>query len=290
MENFTAVVNNIPSTKRTLDEENNQAKAIVDRQPFSRALLLSTTYSLNASGTKIVTIGFGLDAGQNFDVAIKFSGRYTSGIFFTVAEWQTLCSHRTTITSWFNEQQTGENNITPVIQWTGRQKINFTTAYNEKAIVLTLKEPEDIAQLKKAKKAFSSDVVMQKKTYEGLLALIPCINNKIYLLREELELVNRLKDILVERLSVELSVNGYLDLQREQLDAATLKILRDEYTNDVWDRINVRNFYSPKDDEIDDKHCLIGSELICLHYEYIFRSVMDNIKKNDQVKKMYTKI
>lgn len=115
MENFTAVKNAMRASKRTHDE-NTPIEGVIDWRPLNKAMLLSTTYSLNASSTKMVTIGIALLNDQDFEVALKFSSRcYSTGISLTRGEWRELCTQMTTITRWFNDQSSFVNEAPPTI-------------------------------------------------------------------------------------------------------------------------------------------------------------------------------
>lgn len=271
MESFLAVVNNMSTPKR-VREEDKSLETINHSRPLSKTMLLPTTYGLNASCSKSVTIGLELVNGKNFEVVIKFSNRYSDGISLSVAEWQELSKQRSTIEHWFNNQEASINDSTPTTQSLGRQSLSFTTSYNERAIILALKGPSDHGALKKAKKAFSLDIVMQKTTYQGLLRLTPCINTRMELLSEDLSIAQEIADKLIELISLKITKRNSPTGPRPRRD--------DEYTRSVIAAYDIPLFCSETmDRHVGQKRCLIVTELICIHHEFIFRKVTERAEE-----------
>lgn len=272
MENFESVMNTLKTRKRTHREKQNSGRG-EDYRPLSKALLLPAAYSLNTSNSKFVTVGLELINGEEFEVAITFSSRCSIGITITPEEWRELCCMMTVITRWLNEPADNDAAAPPPSSLEiGRLIVRFTTAYKQKAIVIAVKEEEDHkASSKQSKNGFSPDIFMQKVTFDGIVTLIPCINQRIRLLREDLELVKKIRDTLIRKIIRDATEDEWEETTRERVLASGVKIVLEE--NMGLGRDSIRPFFEANDEEMDEKRRLIGNELMCLHYEHVYQKV-----------------
>lgn len=268
MDKFAVVINNTRVPKRTRVEEATSPSANASR-PLSRAMLSPTTYDLNASCSKLATIGIELINGEDFAVAVKFSSRNSGTVSISVAEWRDLSAQMSAITSWFDvEQELSMENDSAHIQTTGRLSVRLTTAYHEKAITLSLKESAEPVK-KVSRKLFSPEIIMERKTFDGIKLLSPCINHRILLLLDELQLVREVRDTLIVKICAQLTqattddttVNGYHGLDTKRVLTTGLDTIQVVYG------------------DLDKKRYLIAAELLCIHHEYIFCKVVNRMEK-----------
>lgn len=134
------------------------------------------------------------------------------------------------------------------------------------------------------KKVFSADIVMQKKTFDGLVVLIPCIHHRFRLLLQDLDFVKEVKDTLIEKISEEATLKNWSEVSREQVTATGLKMILDEYMGTAHD--DIQTPYG-REEQMDEKRRLIGNEIMCLHHEYIFREVSSRFEKSLKKKYLY---
>lgn len=168
-------------------------------------LILSTTYPLNHSATKKLVIGLQPDMNGHFDPVIKLINREeTIGIALDTETWPDIVELIDEIMEYYNGDGFGPL-AQPDPAQVGQYKISFTTSYGKKAIGFDRwrKQSDPEAELlvdgaKNRKKHYHTPpLLMQKQTFEGLIQLVVCVDERIHRLRRYTTDVNKCFDNIV---------------------------------------------------------------------------------------------
>lgn len=120
-------------------------------------LLLSTTYTLNASSSKQLVIGVEIENGENFIPVVRLESPITrTRITFTIEEWTSLMKHLQVIDDYFI---ISESVFKPVIE--GEIRIFFTTSYGMST--LSIERRQEIREFTK-----KIIITLQKGTFDCL--------------------------------------------------------------------------------------------------------------------------
>lgn len=175
-------------------------------------LLLSATYGLNASCTKKIAIGLGLQSGDEFEPVIKFLSNAADGVCLGLSSWTELANALETISDYFEVPMCEDG------QWyldeieLGDCNVRFTSAHGARAIRFDVyngsgdtaaaeeavregsrSAQEDGSPLLKRPKLYIPSVVMQKTTFDGLKSVFVCVDEQVRRLQRIASRVNQCK-------------------------------------------------------------------------------------------------
>lgn len=190
--------------------------------------ILSTSYPLNNSGTKIATVGLQIKHHGRFEPVVQFtSSSSTTSIALNRAEWTALQANMPLIrgyfatapTSWGSSKRLQESiNI-------GNHDILFNMVYGGKAITFERcrvrsapeptyeREDDDTASEPRRKKSnrSASSITMQKPSLDGLFNLIVCIDERFRRLQRYTEAMYSCTRELISAVYTGMSENGLDD-------------------------------------------------------------------------------
>lgn len=180
-------------------------------------LLLSTTYALNKSNSKSVSIGLQYNAGYYHEV-IKLGGSGASHKNITLdrGNWKTFKDQFEIVSAYLEDSYDFYHRFgRPNKIFLQNLDVDFTTAYGQKSIsiserpvaVQNFDDDESTRQpaYKKSKVAsHPPGIVIQQATFEGLRAQSNLIDLKLNFFKEIVGKVNRTTDIILEYLKKEL--------------------------------------------------------------------------------------
>lgn len=281
MSNFSSATNISTTPKRPREEEET-----VDEQPSEHplptdSLLLSTTYALNRSSSKKVTVGLEVAAGRDPAVVVKFTTHYANGISLNRQEWEELCERLSIILPWFDaDEKEAKSSI--LLEPLGRQKITFTTAYSKKAIVLQLvqearNEDPRLAN-QNAKKTYTPCLVMQKTTCVGLFALIPCINERIRLLTNQSAFAGQTIEHMIEDIGSEAVVKQWIMTPALARTAGFRAIAKQDLNLSLADPQPTPASYSVEQ-EVQARRRMICYELLTIQLQFFYHNVLQRIEE-----------
>lgn len=204
--------------------------------------LLCSVYSLNSSQTKRVFIGLEYDdSTQLFLPKLRLTGRDSNDVAFTMEDWTELKSKFSDITlfySSYNRKIFGERINT------GKHTVKMISYNNDRAIEISEAVDEvDGPQ----KKKYVPCMIYKFATFENLKKIIGAIDNKMYVLQniadslEKViyEFVVYLHDVLQKPHDAQLFMmearmieTANISLKDENVDKIK-KILKDEYEYDI---------------------------------------------------------
>lgn len=211
-----------------------------EKRRLEAPLILGTTYSLNQSETKKVSIGLQTRANGSIQPIIKIQNNTVpGGIVFEASEWNQLQTHLAEISKYFaGDQQKivwGSAWRTPSPIEIGECVVMFTSSYGSKSIVFdkrghdtvdTIEPPEQ-----KKRKIYSPAVVMLKPSFDGLINIMVCLDECFRRLQRNITHVQKCAEILCGELLLYIpeteipdKVN---DLRVKELIKNNFKTLRD---------------------------------------------------------------
>lgn len=179
-------------------------------------LLLSTTYGLNHSFTKKINVGLGLRGDSEYELLIRLVNNSCGGICLKLDSWIALIDATDIISDYF------AFDIYADAQWyfetldLGECKLTFTTAHGARAIRFDVPaadadissnaidddardgDHEDDQPSAKRQKLYQPSIVMQKTTFDGLKSLVPCVQERIRMLKKLKDDVNTCKKLFAE--------------------------------------------------------------------------------------------
>lgn len=152
------------------------------------SLILGTTYPLNQSETKRISVGLQPQVNGDIRPIIKLQNNNSSGgIVFDSAGFSKLQNHYPAIAKFFTGGTNpvwGSSWRTPAPITIENCEIIFTTSFGAKAVVIDrrlsdhIKEIENGESTSKKSRNYTPAIVMQKITFEGLCNLTPCIEER----------------------------------------------------------------------------------------------------------------
>lgn len=183
-------------------------------------LILSTTYPLNRSATKKLVIGLQPQMDGHFEPSIKLINKEeTAGIALNCDTWADVTDHVGGIMEYYDSTGFSAIRQRDPVQL-GEYKIVYTTSYGKKAIAFDhcRKQPESVAVLmdcepENQKKFYHPPpLLLQKSTFEGLIQLIVCVDERLHRLHRYSADVDKCFDSIVANLRVKLPDEPMEDL------------------------------------------------------------------------------
>ena len=178
-----------------------------------RVMLLSTAYGLNSSFTKTIHVGLrNLNSDEfDFEPCVKLSAKGPDGIYFNMTEWQQFQQNMEIMADYFDGGNTKPN---PIIF--EKIRVNFTTAYSARAILITYcqidpAEDSTDANAPKKRKIYPVAIVMQRASFQGLENIMECVNANLSQLNIIASSVNECAKYLVNEIRINLPVKGYIE-------------------------------------------------------------------------------
>lgn len=186
-----ALVNSVALPRGT-DDSGAAAKELSKR---SAPLLMSTTYSINQSGTKKISVGLQPRPSGQFEAVVKLSGNHSFRVVvLEQSEWIALQSQVNVISDYFATSQSAPYTAPSPIH-IGSCVVTFTTSYGMKSIVFELRnqlqrptdEPADAnhkrgseasAHKNRTRNYSGGAIVMQQPSFEGLIDVIVCVDER----------------------------------------------------------------------------------------------------------------
>ncbi|XP_048511824.1 uncharacterized protein LOC125501061 [Athalia rosae] len=185
-----------------------------------RHLLLSSTYGLNASWSKKLTVGLRLRMNGTFEPVVRLINNYSSGVSLGLEGWASLIANLPKLEKYFLKKDAPGDNLFALVNDTialdGGCSLRSTTAHGAKMIAFYSTETsgngddatienspqeddeEDTAtQGAKKRKVYTPVIVMQKVTFDGLKHIACCANERLLQLDALLGDVNRSKESVV---------------------------------------------------------------------------------------------
>ncbi|XP_048515930.1 uncharacterized protein LOC125502161 [Athalia rosae] len=186
-----------------------------------RHLLLSSTYGLNASWSKKLTVGLRLRMNGTFESVVRLINNYSSGVSLGLEGLASLIANLPKLEEYFVKKDAPGDNLFALVNDTialdGGCSLRFTTAHGAKVIAFYSTETsgngddatienspqedddeEDTAtQGAKRRKVYTPVIVMQKVTFDGLKHIACCANERLLQLDALLGDVNRSKESVV---------------------------------------------------------------------------------------------
>lgn len=187
-------------------------------------LILSTTYSLNHSATKKITVGLQLRVDGSIQPIVQFQNNSSSGgIVFDSEAWSLLQSHLPAVSKFF----TGGQKVTasmghrvPAPIRVGDNEILFTSAYGSKAVAFDRYRRgefleaedhlEDEGPTRKYGK-YAPVILMQKGTFNGLLNILVCVDERFRRLQRNVTHVQKCADVLCAELQLHIPIGQLTD-------------------------------------------------------------------------------
>lgn len=164
---------------------------VLSREEVARLeapLILGTTYPLNQSETKRISVGLQPLVDGRIRPIIKLQNNNSSGgIIFDSAGFSKLQNHYPAIAKFFTNGANpvwGSSWRTPAPIAIENCEIIFTTSFGARAVVIDrrlsdhIKEIETGESAPKKNRNYTPAIVMQKITFEGLCNLTPCIEER----------------------------------------------------------------------------------------------------------------
>lgn len=217
-------------------------------------LFFSTSYRMNKSFSKLVDIGFFWRSGVPERV-VRVTDSCHRGITFNIDGWNRFCLDvQQCLTHFDNNDFNG-----PVIESISHPDytIRFTTSYSDKAIII-IETPQDDEGVT------GPSVVMKKVSFDSLVALIPCVDQRLDELAKIEETVISCREEIVTYVIEKMRTDGnFINTSASDAIELIVKLYRDHMTKTV-----INNLKQAKPDT-SDKHELILSEIITLFLDDI---------------------
>lgn len=170
-------------------------------------LLLSTTYGLNASASKKLTVGLEIQPNGTFEPVVRLINHSTYGIILDSSSWTILLQNVDKITSYFALDynilcSTWEE---PIVM--GEYNLRFTTSHGSKAIIFDPRTDavndegyDSEGFIAKKQKLYTPAIVMQKTTFDGLKNVIVCVDERFRRFYRLASSINQCKKQLVQEI------------------------------------------------------------------------------------------
>lgn len=156
-----------------------------EKKKLEAQLILSTTYPLNQSETKRITVGLQTLMNGSIRPIIKLQNNNSpGGVIFESLGFSSLQNNLPKIADYFVGGQNpvwGSSWRTPSPIRIDECEIIFTTAFGAKSIVFdvpTTEQDENSEPPRKKARTYSPSVVMQKTTFEGLCNILPVVEER----------------------------------------------------------------------------------------------------------------
>lgn len=223
-----------PSVYRMLTDE--------EKRRLETPLILGTTYTLNQSETKKVSIGLQPRANGIIQPIIKLQNNtMTGGLVFEATEWNLLQTQLSEVSKYFKEGGQkivwGSTWRTPSPIEIGEFQLMFTSSYGAKSIVFDRRTTAPIepciveASEPKKRKNYSPAVVMQKTSFDGLMNIVVCLDERFKRLQRNITHVQKCVEILCSELLLYIpeteTPDKINDLRVKELITNNFKVLRD---------------------------------------------------------------
>lgn len=146
-------------------------------------LLCSSTYSLNKSNSKSITVGLVLK-GQEFLTVIQLNGTSSKPLNFDTDSWKEFSHHFDVVEAYFGDNEKFKKLGSPLKIYGHGYDLSFTTSYNKKA-VLVEERPymlDGTPLIKRRRTTAPPTSIMQETTFEGIRRIADSILTKIDML------------------------------------------------------------------------------------------------------------
>lgn len=179
-----------------------------------RHLVLSTTYGLNISWSKKITVGLRLRIDGTFEPVIRLINNYSSGVSLTVAAWEDLIESFELVDTYLDKKDAkSENKLYDLTNDTialDNSMMRFTTAHGSRVVAFYTRasdvpesaddgdEASEGPSSAKKSKTYTPMIVMQKGTFDGLKNIACCISARLTRLESLMKDVNVSKDAMVK--------------------------------------------------------------------------------------------
>lgn len=254
-----------------------------------RHLVLSTTYGLNISWSKKITVGLRLRIDGTFEPVIRLINNYSSGVSLSVSAWEDLMESFELIDTYFEKGNTkSENKLYDLTNDTialDNSMMRFTTAHGNRVVAFYTKntgvqeaaddEDEEEPGPAKKSKTYTPVIVMQKGTFDGLKNIACCINARLTRLESLMKDVNIVKDAMVKYFASVLVLRKMKSPTLQQIGALVCD--ESDSTREVVGMQCDTNF---RDMYFD----IVFSELLRLFLAYIIADVRQSVLTESSVK------
>lgn len=174
----------ISTFSATLSPVEVPSESVSTAMPFMKTamvpqqLVLSSSYRINKSYSKLVDVGLAWEYGH-LQPVVRITDSNHRGITFSVDVWDTFRKEVPNINSHFDSSSdiAGQMNVEAIDH--KDFAILFTTSYSDKAVVIS--EPLTDSQ---SDNPASPSIVLKKVTFDNLVKLIPCIGHRLKYLLE----------------------------------------------------------------------------------------------------------
>lgn len=221
----------------------------------------TTILALNKSFTKKIVIGIEQGSDNELIPIIRILGKDFVGIKVTHNDWNTLKGLFPMIQSYFDDYQDDETKNWNKLEC---QEFNIFKVYMFNSYSIKF---EEVKRQSDKKDKFYQNVIMQKNSFEMLERLAPCIDMCVSDLFKKIPLINAVKDVLVNYISVKME-NGH-NAQILEPNDYELRSIIDGLDHDDLNAIEkeVRSKGNSEYREFEIKYII--NELRALHYKYI---------------------
>lgn len=222
-----------------------------EKKRLEAPLILGTTYTLNSSETKKVNIGLQPRADGSIHPVVKLQNNtMAGGIVFESESWHLLQTKLPDISKYFAGGQKiawGSSWRTPLPVRIGDCEILFTSSYGAKSVVFdrpveenTTVEDEESQQdpepPTKKRKNYSPAVVMQKPSFDGLLNVLVCLDERFRRLQRNVTHVEKCVSVLCAELLLHIPAEE----EPEKIDEVRVKELMKNNFNSLKEAVQLR--------------------------------------------------
>lgn len=146
-------------------------------------LICASTYALNKSNSKSITVGLTLK-GQEFITVIQITGTSAKTLNFDTSSWMEFNHHFDVIDAYFGDSVTYAKMGSPVKIYGRGYDLSFTTSYNKKAVLLEERPymNDGTPMFKRRRTTMPPTSIMQETTFEGIRRIADSVLTKIDLL------------------------------------------------------------------------------------------------------------
>lgn len=246
----------------------------------SRLLLNARSFPLNISRTKIISVG--VDTHNNFECTVQIQNQTLYDVGFSEEAWVAFKKEFENIRNYFESDASdlSEKKVT-----CGDVCLTYASSFGSKAIMLEKKplsglqlisDDEEVDATSQKKKPFSPVIVLQKTTFEGLVAITPCIDIYIEDNRKISEDISNLYKYIVDAICRRFTANKRLSRK---------VIFLEKYI-----KARIPEFKKDATKNLDAIFCLhhfdmIYHELFALHLYGITRAVSGKLYKESRKNK-----
>lgn len=185
---------------------------------IERPLLNSRSFPLNGSCSKLVSVGLKPLSDSYFECCIQITSQTFHGICFSENTWSALKNEFGKISNYFNSSV---NDFTNDKIKCGEIVLTLTTSFGEKSVVFDrqmlydppiISDDEEDSQLfpPPEKKVYTPAVVLQKKSFEGLVNVAPCIDSYLTNNKRMKEDISKLYDGVIEEVYKRFMSNKFM--------------------------------------------------------------------------------